>query len=289
MAKTEGVAESEGGAASDIRGKLITRLAVAGVLVAVLLGILAFFDHLATAPEDDDAVVFSKPVPVAPKKPVSQPVTPAELPDPPAPEPVEVPPPVVDVTPPVPPLAEAKTELKPEAKQEPKPESKSEPKPESRPESHIAPGSANHVKPRLTSPSSQPQVALAAPSQARVARGSPEWTAPPVIDTEAAPRPAPAVAAAKPSARVVETRGAPSAPTGVSRLFSGFLLQAGVFSSAQRAEELHAKLTLSGVQSTLETRVQVGPFRTRQEAEAAQAKLRELGVDTVLVPPRSGR
>jgi DedD protein len=72
-------------------------------------------------------------------------------------------------------------------------------------------------------------------------------------------------------------------------LLSGFLLQAGVFNSPQRAEELHAKLTLSGVPSTLETRVQVGPFRTRQEAEAAQAKLRELGVETVLVPPRPSR
>ncbi|MCG2576182.1 SPOR domain-containing protein [Dechloromonas sp. XY25] len=75
-------------------------------------------------------------------------------------------------------------------------------------------------------------------------------------------------------------------PSSVARLFSGFILQAGVFSSAQRAEELHAKLTLSGVPSTLETRVQVGPFRTKQEAEAAQAKLRELGVETILVPPK---
>ncbi|HLO64251.1 MAG TPA: SPOR domain-containing protein, partial [Azonexus sp.] len=75
-------------------------------------------------------------------------------------------------------------------------------------------------------------------------------------------------------------------PSNVSRLFSGFILQAGVFSSAQRAEELHAKLTLSGVPSTLETRVQVGPFRTKHEAEAAQAKLRELGVETILVPPK---
>jgi DedD protein len=43
---------------------------------------------------------------------------------------------------------------------------------------------------------------------------------------------------------------------------------------------------LSGVPSTLETRVQVGPFRTRQEAEAAQAKLKQLGVETILVPPK---
>lgn len=73
------------------------------------------------------------------------------------------------------------------------------------------------------------------------------------------------------------------------RLFAGFLLQAGVFTSPERAEELHAKLTLSGIQSSLETRVQVGPFRTRQEAERAQAKLRELGIESVLVPLKGAK
>jgi DedD protein len=91
----------------------------------------------------------------------------------------------------------------------------------------------------------------------------------------------------KPAARIVEARPAPAVtPPVVSRLFSGFLLQAGVFSSVQRAEELHARLTLSGVPSTLETRVQVGPFKTKHEAEMAQAKLKELGVETILVPPK---
>ena len=88
-------------------------------------------------------------------------------------------------------------------------------------------------------------------------------------------------------ARNAETRRATVVPAPVvSRLFSGFLLQAGVFSSVERAEELHARLSLSGVPSTLETRVQVGPFKSKREAEAAQAKLRELGVETILVPPR---
>lgn len=76
---------------------------------------------------------------------------------------------------------------------------------------------------------------------------------------------------------------------GAPRLFSGFVLQAGVFTSAQRAEELHAKLTLSGVPSQIETRVQVGPFRTRKEAAEAQARLHELGIDTILVAPKSAR
>ena len=94
---------------------------------------------------------------------------------------------------------------------------------------------------------------------------------------------------ARPPARIAEPRPPVTAPppSGVARLFSGFLLQAGVFANPQRAEELHAKLTSNGIPSTLETRVQVGPFHTRQEAEAAQAKLRQLGVETLLVPPPS--
>ena len=98
---------------------------------------------------------------------------------------------------------------------------------------------------------------------------------------EAAP-----VEPAKPSARLVETRPAPVITPQAPRLFSGFVLQAGVFSSMQRAEELHARLALSGVPSSVETRVQVGPFRTRQEAEQAQQKLREQGIETVLVAPK---
>jgi DedD protein len=95
---------------------------------------------------------------------------------------------------------------------------------------------------------------------------------------------------AKPTARVLETRPAQavSVPT-PQRLFAGFLLQAGVFSSAQRAEELHAKLLLSGVPSSLEARVQVGPFRTRQEAEAAQVRLKQLGIESVLLPPKGAK
>ena len=71
--------------AGELRGQLVKRLAVAGVLVAVLLGVLAFFDHLSNLPDDSEPTVFTQPVPVAPKKEVSQPVTPTEnLPEPPS-------------------------------------------------------------------------------------------------------------------------------------------------------------------------------------------------------------
>ena len=90
--------------AGELRGQLAKRLAVAGVLVAMLLGVLAFFDYLASPPEDAEPVVFTRPVPVAPQKAVSQPVTPAEnLPEPPAPEKTEAaaepPPPTVEARP----------------------------------------------------------------------------------------------------------------------------------------------------------------------------------------------
>jgi len=255
MDKTEGPSGED--KASELRSTLMTRLAVAGGLVAVLLGVLAFFDYLASPPEEPEAPVFTQAVPVAPKKEVSQPVTPAEnLPEPPVPqaaEPATETPPATKAESPAPAVVEAKTDV-----------------PEKPP---VAP-------PPAKAPPSAPK----APPTARLQPVPEASSSPSVVTIE------PAQTVAKPSARVLDARPAPVVvPPAAPRLFSGFLLQAGVFSSAQRAEELHAKLTLSGVPSTLETRVQVGPFRTRQEAEAAQAKLRELGVQAILVPPKSGR
>lgn len=244
----------------DLRGKLITRLAVAGGLVAVLLGVLAFFDYLANPPEEMEAPVFTKPIPVAPRKEVSQPVTPTEaLPEPPAPVAAD---PVVE--PPPPPVVEEQ----PSARVEAATRSGGQARP--------APASALGAPKRQVSPS--------APIQS-----VPEATSAPNNVVPARPAAAPAEPEqAKPAEASREARPPPAVlpPSGAARLFSGFLLQAGVFSSAQRAEELYARLNQSGVRATLETRVQVGPFRTRQEAEAAQAKLKQLGVETIIVPPK---
>lgn len=260
MSDVSGQQGTDGGL--EQRNKIVRRLFVAGVLVAVLLGVLAFFDYLASPPEEpDDGPVFTEPVPVAPKKEVSQPVTPAsELP-------VQVTPAAVQETPPP-------------------------PQPEAQPAVPVAAPKADVVQPvrPLTVPvppvasgHPAPQPATVVP-ETRMSRPVPEGTAAPsqVLPPEPTSRKPPPPVAEPPSTAVV-------APGAAARLISGFLLQAGVFTSQQRAEELHAKLTLSGVPSTLETRVQVGPFKTRQEAEAARAKLRELGVDTVLVPPRPGK
>ncbi len=80
----------------------------------------------------------------------------------------------------------------------------------------------------------------------------------------------------------------PAAPV-LPRLLSGFVLQAGVFADPRRAEELHARLTLEGIPSTIEARVQVGPFKSRAEAEAARAKMKALGIDSVLHAPKNVR
>lgn len=258
---------------NELRAKMVQRLAVAGVLVAALLGVLAVFDHLSNPPEESEVQVFTKPVPVAPRKEVTQPVTPATLPEPPAeavgsPTPAEAPPkPVVEASPRV----AAPTAVM---------ETPSIPRPPVRPEmAPSRPSTAGIVRPLPP----QPPVAPAAPVERKAAPAAiPEGTMPPPI-APAAP------AEARPSARVAETRPAPVTPPTVQRLFSGFVLQAGVFANPNLAEELHARLALAGVPTTVETRVQVGPFRTRQEALQAQVKLREQGIETVLVPPKGGR
>jgi len=246
--------------APELRNQLLRRLAVAGGLVAVLLGMLAVFDHFSQPSEEQELRVFTEPVPVAPRKMVTQPVTPVE---PVADEAIatqEAPP--VDAA--APDLAAALPEGAP-------------PPPEVSVRPVIEPPAVRSVPAANTRPRPAP------PVEAEIV---PEMTsAPPIIPRPAAQPVSPPKAPA-PSARVVEST---PAATAAPRLFSGFVLQAGVFASAQRAEELHAKLTLSGVQSSIETRVQVGPFRTRKEAAEAQEKLRELGIDSILIAPRGGR
>ena len=123
----------------------------------------------------------------------------------------------------------------------------------------------------------------------------PEVTAAPPILVEPAARPQPrerienrgeSTAVTSRPARVVEVTPPPVRP---ARQVEGFLLQAGVFTSAERAEELHAKLTLQGIPSTIEARVHVGPFKDKAEAEAARGKLRAMGIDPVMLSGAAGR
>ncbi|HJW27177.1 MAG TPA: SPOR domain-containing protein [Rhodocyclaceae bacterium] len=263
-------ASSNPEAAGDLRGTLVRRLAVAGILVAVLLAVLAFFDYLAN-PEEPEAPVFTKPVPVPPKKEVTQPVTPTEsLPEPPKPEvapekPAE-PPPKPEV--PAQPAAPA-PEVRPEAKAPAKPAAPPVPTQPAAP------------KPAAPVPAPQPQFVKPAPA---VQAPPPAATQAPVTRAPAEPKVAQPLAPRPPEA-VPPAHQVP-APL---RLFAGYVVQAGVFTSVQRAEELHAKLTLNGIPSTLEARVQAGPFKNRAEAAAAQEKMKALGIEAVLIPPKGGR
>ena len=122
----------------------------------------------------------------------------------------------------------------------------------------------------------------------------PEVAAQPVLPRASQPTP---LAPARPAeSRVSPVTTAPTrtAPVGQPhpqppRLFAGYALQAGVFADPRRAEELHARLTLEGIPSTIEARVQVGPFKSREEAEATREKLKTLGIDAVMLMPKGGK
>lgn len=147
------------------------------------------------------------------------------------------------------------------------------PDPRAEPNLVPAPKSGAVAKAPVAAPAKTPDKRTHAPTVV-----IPDSTAAPAIS----PRPAPDETVALPL--VIERHHSPA-----RRLFSGFLVQAGVFSSAQRAEELQAQLNLNGVPATLETRVQVGPFKTRQEAEVAQARLKNMGIESLLVPPKGAK
>jgi DedD protein len=248
----------------DIKRKLVLRVVFAGFLIAVLLGALAFIDYLGRP--SDEAVstgpTFSSPVPV-PRKEVSQPVKPAE------------PAAVAEVPKPAP-AAEASTA----------------------PATPVAPAAAvaapvadTPARPEVAAQPELPrQDARSSPAPARASRAAGGNMSTPAEGTSAAssqfmPEPEKPAAPAPQESRPLPAERTPAPP----RLFSGFAVQAGVFADAQHAEELRAKLTLNGIPSTMEARVQVGPFKTREEAEAARQKLKALGIDGILLPPKGAK
>ncbi len=127
----------------------------------------------------------------------------------------------------------------------------------------------------------------------------PEVAAQPVLPRASQPLPlAPArpaesrvapVTATPPRTAPPSAAGQPQPPPMPPRLFAGYALQAGVFANPRHAEELHARLTLEGIPSTIEARVQVGPFKNREEAEATRVKLKALGIDAVMLMPKGGK
>ena len=236
---------------SDIKRKLAWRMGFAGLMIVALLGALALFDHFSVQHEPDTvAPQFNEPVPVA-KKVVTQPLAPAELP----PDSVK---------------NENKSAV-PESTAAPADKLARALEPPPRPEVAAQP-----VLPR----SSPPPVGRAVPASGA---SLPVMAAKPA-ETRAVV-PSPATTRTDPPPVTVQPLPVPSPP----RLFSGYALQAGVFSDPRRAEELHAKLTLEGIPSTIEARVQVGPFKSKEEAEAARLKMKALGIDAVMLLPKGAR
>ncbi len=241
---------------ADLKRQLIRRVAFAGLLIAMLLGALALVDYLGQPAEEPEAAgpTFTAPVPVV-KKEVSQPLKPVETEPGGAAPTAEAPPPEAPVAVPAAGEAPARPEF-----------------------------AAQPALPAAQPPRTGARMPAAAPPRVAESTAPAEGTAaaslpPPVAEpgrTVEAPR------AAAPTAPAAE----PPAPP---RLLSGYAVQAGVFADAQHAEELRARLTLNGIPSTLEARVQVGPFKTRAEAEAARQKLKALGIDGLLLPPKGAK
>ena len=235
---------------------------MAGVLVAILLGVLAFFDYLANPPDEAEPTVFTKPVPVAPKE-VSQPVKPPteNLPEPP------------------PPKGRGSGRTAAATERRIQRRRRGEVKYHLRRERPVV-----TAKPDRPSAWRRRQRRNRYPSPVAGA-GSDDGT----VQSAAGQR-AVAPAGRHPPSRLPvwskPNRRLLAQPPVVNRLFSGFLLQAGVFQSpAGRGNCMPPDPERCAV-NAVETRVQVGPFRTRQEAEAAQAKLKQLGSKPSWCRPR---
>lgn len=82
------------------------------------------------------------------------------------------------------------------------------------------------------------------------------------------------------------TAGTPTRKTSPP-LANGYLVQLGVFSAMDNAEDLRTDVAARGLPAHVEGRVVVGPFASREAAEAAQARLKREGLSAgIVVPPR---
>ena len=238
---------------SNLRRKLILRMGVAGLMIVGLLGGLALFDYMGARVESEpEATRYTEPVPVA-KKSITQPVKPIE---------------------PLP-------EVKEEKKEPPAPELTTPPVDKAAPKLDVPARPEVAARPVLPKSGGAMTRAASGPvSTPTHGGGSAGPSSAPVKVFE--PLQARSGAATSPARSETAVTLPPPAP---SRLFSGFALQAGVFAEPRRAEELHARLTLEGIPSTIEARVQVGPFNTKEEAEAARIKMKSMGIDAVMLMP----
>ncbi|MDR2452861.1 MAG: SPOR domain-containing protein [Candidatus Accumulibacter sp.] len=263
-----GLSPPEHDDSGDIRRKLVWRMGIAGLMIAILLGGLAVFDHLAVRSDESESTLprFTDPVPVTrrpePSLPAesSGPVLPAPLPEE---DPASVGVPEASA-PPAAPVNEASPDAAPPEEATPVPAPSSSPVPASRQRART---------PRRAAPA--PPAAASEPARQRE---SPETPAPPGAKT-----------IAKTPTQPVPIPGGQRRQPLPPRLFSGYTFQAGVFTDPRRAEDVRARLAQEGIPVTLETRVLVGPFKDRKEADSARAKMKAMGIEALMVPKREGR
>lgn len=120
----------------------------------------------------------------------------------------------------------------------------------------------------LAQPGPGPKKAASEPPPPLV-KSEPQKATPPPTTTSPAPQTPPqptTTAAAKPT----------PAP-------SGYVVQFGVFSNPQNAQQLVERLKQAGIEAQTETRVQLPAFKTKAEADAALAKMKEKGISATLL------
>lgn len=242
--------------ATEQRGVLLRRIAVAGLLIALLIGGLAVFDASRRTADDDEEVLPPAAAPAAAPaapEPAAQPAVPPE--ETPAVGPQNA---HLQDTPPPLPEGDAAT---PAPATEAAPAAARAGRPGATPEAAVAPPSAS----RSSAVVSEPAV-----PESTARPGAPAASAAPASPTDA-PRAADRPARTEPAA--------PAPPALTRSPAGGYVVQAGVFSHTANAEELRAKLALHGIPAQIEARVLVGPFRTRAEADRARAQMRALGLE----------
>lgn len=244
---------------AQLKNTLLKRMALASGLILALLGSLALFDHLGTPEESaNNAPRFTSAVPVSKKESAQATPQPAE------------PTPITNTSAEEP----TKTEAESSASAQPQPSSSEKlPPPEIRAQPSLPITPAAAPKSNTSNTPSASNTASAPKTAKNNTAASEEVTRAPENNI---------VPASKHS-----TNNPPSPTKPQTSALGRYLLQVGVFSETQRAEALQAQLSLNGITSTLETRVQVGPFKTRQEAETAQRKMKSLGLDALLLAPKN--
>jgi len=138
--------------------------------------------------------------------------------------------------------------------------------------------------PIVTAPPPSVAPPLEPPAEESPQVAAPEMAAPPPPVMGVLPQP-PAPAAPPREPRPAKTEPAPAAPPAKPVVpGKGYVVQLGVFSNPENAQELVERLRRQGISAHTETRVQVGPFRSRAEADKARAELGKLGYTAVVAP-----